>query len=76
MKYKVTEFDHFVWLVVNDSDIAELLYKKGCPIYKLYDDDSEGYPGSVEDIRYHCANGGAMGIEMGFAKDIINELNK
>lgn len=76
MKYKVTKYDRFVWLVIEDADIAELLYKKGWPIYKLYDDDSEGYPESIEDIRRHFANGGVMGVEMGFKKDIINELNK
>lgn len=75
MKYKVTKADRFVWLVIEDADIAELLYKKGWPIYKLYDDDSEGYPENCNDIRRHIDEyGGLMGVGMGFAADLTKEL--
>ena len=76
MKTKITKDDGFVWLIIEEADIATKLYEAGYPLYKLYDDDSEGYPNSIEAIQEHSNRGGVFGIEVGFIKDLVNPYEK
>lgn len=76
MKTKVTKDDGFVWLVIEEADIAAKLYEAGYPLYKLYDDDSEGYPNSIESIQEHSNLGGVFGLEVGFIHDLVNMYDK
>lgn len=67
MRTKTTK-DGFVWLVLTVNEAMKLYDANDIPVYRLYDDDSEGLVDTEDDIMNHA---GMFGIEVGFIKDLL-----
>lgn len=70
MKTKVNK-DGFIWLVLDEKN-AIAIYRHGSEqLYVLMNDDSEKEVESELDIILAIRNGCAIGIEVGFIKDLL-----
>lgn len=66
-RVKITKDDRFVWHVLNKGEALHYM-RIGIPVYKLYDDDSEGLVESEDQLN----DNDMFGVEVGFLDDDMN----
>lgn len=68
---KVTKEDNFVWKFVNNYEAKKIFEIGLFDLYVLYEDDSESFIETIEELKSAIKNGYDIGIEVGKLEIII-----